>query len=727
MAVWSKPMNLMGYNLGASWAFSQDGGQSWSPSQHFDRGSLNGISGEHSAACVDGEGRFFAAVRGTGPGYVVAVMRGDVIGNVLSWQPPVRVVAEAFGTVSAHEALDLSCDPLSGTLYLTWTRGAGNYRPSTGWLESEQVFLSRSVDHGQTWSVPMALGSTNSFGAQSAVGPNGELFVVWYDFGTGEMRGRRSNDGGLTFGPEFVAAPVYWNTLSTPDFGLELPTVAVDTSPGPRRGTMYVTWAERAAGSVSGPTSSVYEHEPNEWCASATEVAIGQDIYGETSAVSKGGSEPNDDDIYVFDGVRGQTIHLSGAVEYVYSNYPFDPSIGHQVYFQCVEDTVQLDGPIGVGLSQASGPAREPFVYTLPATGRYYLRMLTGGFVTIGYVLRLREYQVEASSVVRDARDVVLVRSADGGATWSGKVRVNNDPAGAHQGTPSVVVDELGQVHVAWYDRRDDPGCGYLVDTWWGVSSDGGVSFPRQQRASTASSPWRLFGTSGSHAGYHQGLAAGAGRVHLLWTQVTAPNEIGIYAARVEDVATGVAVSGLAAEVMGSAVRVSWFVSDASRVSGLRLERAPGTSEYVPLAAQGPDFHGAGSYVVMDGAVEPGMSYYYRLGVVDRDGAVDWLEPVGVRIPSVGTFALRTAGPNPFVNEARLLLTLPVAGAASVRVYDITGHEVARLLEGHVVAGTHTLAWDGRDRHGRASPAGVYLVRASGEQGSSTLRVLRMN
>jgi flagellar hook assembly protein FlgD len=61
-----------------------------------------------------------------------------------------------------------------------------------------------------------------------------------------------------------------------------------------------------------------------------------------------------------------------------------------------------------------------------------------------------------------------------------------------------------------------------------------------------------------------------------------------------------------------------------------------------------------------------------------------------------------------------------------IRVYDVQGHEVARLHDGALDAGTHRITWAGATRGGRAAAPGVYLVRADGGGESSVMRVLRI-
>ena len=110
--------------------------------------------------------------------------------------------------------------------------------------------------------------------------------------------------------------------------------------------------------------------------------------------------------------------------------------------------------------------------------------------------------------------------------------------------------------------------------------------------------------------------------------------------------------------------------------------------------------------------------------VVRLDG---WAGPVEVRVPGgAQRLEWRGAAPNPFAERVTLGLEVPRAGTGSVRVYDVTGHEVARLVSGPIGAGRLGLQWDGRGRLGRALSAGVYLVvaRIGGE--TAVRRVMRM-
>lgn len=75
-----------------------------------------------------------------------------------------------------------------------------------------------------------------------------------------------------------------------------------------------------------------------------------------------------------------------------------------------------------------------------------------------------------------DDTDVWLVKSTDGGDTWSEPIRVNDDPPGRQQFFTWMTVDQVtGHLHFVFYDRRnyDDTN----TDVYMASSTDGGETF----------------------------------------------------------------------------------------------------------------------------------------------------------------------------------------------------------------------------------------------------------
>jgi hypothetical protein len=79
----------------------------------------------------------------------------------------------------------------------------------------------------------------------------------------------------------------------------------------------------------------------------------------------------------------------------------------------------------------------------------------------------------------------------------------------------------------------------------------------------------------------------------------------------------------------------------------------------------------------------------------------------GAALP--GSYHLNTF-PNPFNPSAMVCYELPYASNVELMVYDISGSQVARLVNGYRMAGTYTISWDAKDEKGQQIANGMYLL-----------------
>ena len=73
------------------------------------------------------------------------------------------------------------------------------------------------------------------------------------------------------------------------------------------------------------------------------------------------------------------------------------------------------------------------------------------------------------------------------------------------------------------------------------------------------------------------------------------------------------------------------------------------------------------------------------------------------------TYELLQNHPNPVTDHTYFFYHLPEAGDIRLVLYDLHGHQVMILDEGHREAGSYELKWDGRAAHGEDLPAGMYI------------------
>jgi hypothetical protein len=112
--------------------------------------------------------------------------------------------------------------------------------------------------------------------------------------------------------------------------------------------------------------------------------------------------------------------------------------------------------------------------------------------------------------------DIKIMRSGNGGLTWTEARRVNQDNTNADQFQPYVRVTRRGQVNVSFFDRRLDrpdppnhPG-NFFIDTWLARSNDRGASW---QETRVSHDSWDPsinppISGSGEFIGDYQGLVA---------------------------------------------------------------------------------------------------------------------------------------------------------------------------------------------------------------------------
>jgi hypothetical protein len=178
-----------------------------------------------------------------------------------TWEEPVPIVEHVNSTQPFEDKPGICADtvpdsPHLGSLYVAWTRFEvyGSKDP----LHASHIYFSRSTDGGRTFGQPLRISdrpgtcvddSDTVEGAVPAVGPKGEVYVVWS--GPRGLVFCKSADGGATFGKERVIGthPGGW------DFPVEglgrangLPVTKVDLSDGPGRGTLYVNWVDARHG-----------------------------------------------------------------------------------------------------------------------------------------------------------------------------------------------------------------------------------------------------------------------------------------------------------------------------------------------------------------------------------------------------------------------------------------------------------------------------------------------
>ena len=89
-------------------------------------------------------------------------------------------------------------------------------------------------------------------------------------------------------------------------------------------------------------------------------------------------------------------------------------------------------------------------------------------------------------------------------------------------------------------------------------------------------------------------------------------------------------------------------------------------------------------------------------------------------------FQLLQNYPNPFNHSTIIPFSVPIRGRVEITIYNTLGKKIKKLLDQEVSAGTHQLAWDGKDTFGNAVVSGVYICKASHPTGNTKIKIIHI-
>jgi PKD repeat protein len=243
----------------------------------------------------DDHGNLYVAygVTSTGPPKQSTIIVAKSIDGGQTYTQITHVTTDPFvGVYPGNDKFHLATgpDPINPSqqnVYIAWTQFGQEGDDIDEWIA-----VSGSTDGGATFSAPVIINddSVNLIGrgifADPAVGPNGELYVSWFDHTPERILVDVSFDGGTTFGTDTLvttSSSVYRTSIpAQPDRGVFIgPTIDTDRSDSPFKGRLYITYADLGPGGL--PNTDIFMQYSDDHGATWSERTLVNDDGGTNS------------------------------------------------------------------------------------------------------------------------------------------------------------------------------------------------------------------------------------------------------------------------------------------------------------------------------------------------------------------------------------------------------------------------------------------------------------
>jgi hypothetical protein len=170
-----------------------------------------------------------------------------------------------------------------------------------------------------------------------------------------------------------------------------------------------------------------------------------------------------------------------------------------------------------------------------------------------------------------------------------------------------------------------------------------------------------------------------------------------------------VELTSFTAKASGGKVQLDWTTATEINNSGFDIERSFNGSTFTSVGF----VKGNGTttepreYSFMDKfEYKATQSIYYRLKQVDYDGSVNYSNIISVVLEMPLEYSIGQNYPNPFNPSTKMKYSVPQNGIVTIKVYDLTGQEVATLLNEEKHPGNYEI-----DFNAAGLSSGVYFYK----------------
>ncbi|HOW25945.1 MAG TPA: T9SS type A sorting domain-containing protein [Bacteroidales bacterium] len=352
-----------------------------------------------------------------------------------------------------------------------------------------------SFDTGESWEGTIyGTGGTNSGDPSVAIGTNGWFYNGFINSGSGQSCSYSSDQGQTWISVTIAPKPSGFSSL------LDKNHLTIDNSTSsPYEGNLYSGWT-----SFGGSSDNEIE------VARSTDGGLSWQQKIMISEAINAGS--HNQGVNLQTGPAGEVY----AVWAIYDNWPgdenalgFAASLDGGATFQPAQRIIQnikgiRNTTAGKNHRVNSFPSMAVDISNSSYSGNIYVVWPNVG--------------VPGTNQGPDIY-VYMIRSTDGGTTWSTPIKVNQDPmsTGKKHYFPWIACDPVtGTLSVIFYDDRNVSS--NQVETWVANSMDGGQTWDDFRVSDVAFSPTPIPGTASGYFGDYLGISARGGVVVPCWT-----------------------------------------------------------------------------------------------------------------------------------------------------------------------------------------------------------------
>jgi len=269
-------------------------------------------------------------------------------------------------------------------------------------------------------------------------------------------------------------------------------------------------------------------------------------------------------------------------------------------------------------------------------------------------------YIVWQDNTLDNNTEIYCYYSTNNGTSWSSFIRLTNNPAASERPCVSAAGND---VHVVWHDKRD----GTYEEIYYKRSTNNGVNWGSDTRMTNNSA----FSTFPS-------IVALGNYVGLVWEDNSVDNNYEIYHYFSYDRGT------------------TWS-------NYVRLTNNPFSSVDPHIAA-----FGSGVHVVWRDDRDGNNEIYYKRNPTGTTA----VQSSGTEIP--GDYRLSQNYPNPFNPVTMIEFDIPKSSYVRLKVYDILGREISRVVDQMLEAGRYTVDFDASELS-----SGTYFYRIEASDASA--------